>query len=174
MSPQLSTRIFRSLSTSASRRRITLARFLFRSSERSHFSFHILEAVSLEEHPEQLVCRPQVLAGSDEGADGEASHSVVDILELPFVVAVKAGGPDPGSRVLAEEDPGEGLGAFGQAVLVIYKHRGVWVIFRACELQAADLDLQLDQADCVRGGAEVLPWVMAWQHNLPAVGHGGS
>ena len=82
--------------------------------------------------------------------------------------------PDPRSRGLADEDPGEWLGAFGQAVGVIYEYRWIGEVGRGRELDAADLDLQLDQGDRIGCRAEVLPGVMLWQHNLPAVGHGGT
>lgn len=174
MSPQLSTRAFRSLAASASSRRITAARFRFRSSERSHFSFHVLQASLREEQSQQLVRGPQAAAGGDEGFAGEAPHGVEHLLELPPVVPVKATGPHPGPGGLAEEHPGEWLWAFGQTAVVIYKHRGIGEVIRAGELDAADLDLQLDQGNRVRGGAEVLPRIMPGKDNLAAVGYGGA
>lgn len=174
MSPQLSTRTFRSLSASASSRRITLARFWFRFSERSHLSFHVLQPVSGEQHPQQLVCWTQAAARGNEGADGKSPHGVVDALELPLVAPVKAGCPDPVSGWLAKEDPGKRLWALGQAAFVIDKHRWVREVVRACELQATDLDLQLNQSDRVWGRAKVFPRIMPRKHNLLAVGYGGA
>ena len=133
-----------------------------RCSKRPNFSVNVLQTSLWVEQPQQLVGLSQASAGGDEGGDVESTHGVVDGLELPLVVPVKAADPDPLAGRLADKDPGEWLWAFAEAVGVIYKHRGVREIVWRCEPQRADLDLQLDQCNGVWRGAEVLPGIMVW------------